>query len=88
MGAGIGATEGLYERSPRKTRNGLLGGSIGGLLGGMLFDRIVQSGAQMSGRATALVGPGISIGVLIGLAHVVLKEAWLTVLDGYRPEGN
>ena len=28
---------------------------------------------------------GISVGVLIGLAQVVLKEAWLTVLDGYRP---
>ena len=85
MGMGIGATEGLYERSPRKTRNGLIGGSIGGLLGGLLFDPIARSGAEMSGRALALVIVGISIGLLIGLAHVVLKEAWLTVLDGYRP---
>jgi pSer/pThr/pTyr-binding forkhead associated (FHA) protein len=93
MGVGIGATEGLYERSARKIRNGLIGGSIGGLLGGLLFDPIVYggshafgpSGYEMSARATALVILGISVGVFIGLAHVVLKEAWLTVLDGYRP---
>src|SRR5262249_49477850 len=28
---------------------------------------------------------GMCIGVLIGLVKVALKEAWLTVLDGYRP---
>lgn len=85
MGMGIGATEGLYERSRRKLRNGLIGGTIGGLLGGLLFDPIATAWSEMSGRATAFVVLGISIGVLIGLAHVVLKEAWLTVLDGYRP---
>jgi len=25
------------------------------------------------------------IGILIGLVKVVFKDAWLTVLDGYRP---
>jgi len=85
MGMGIGATEGLYERSRRKLRNGLIGGTIGGLLGGLLFDGIASAWSEMSGRATAFAVLGISVGVLIGLAHVVLKEAWLTVLDGYRP---
>ena len=39
----------------------------------------------MISRATAFVILGMCIGILIGLVKVVLKEAWLTVLDGYRP---
>jgi hypothetical protein len=85
MGMGIGVAEGLYEHSRRKIRNGLIGGTIGGLLGGLLFDWIAVARSDMSGRATAFVILGLSVGVLIGLTHVVLKEAWLTVLDGYRP---
>jgi hypothetical protein len=38
----------------------------------------------MTSRAVAFVVLGVSIGVLIGLAQVVLREAWLTVRDGYR----
>ena len=88
MGAGIGVVEGLYERSPAKLRNGLIGGAVGGLVGGFLFDPIVRfiaSSSGMSGRATAFVILGLFIGMLIGLVKVVFREAWLTVLDGYRP---
>ncbi len=89
MGAGIGVVEGLYERSPAKLRNGLLGGAIGGFLGGILFDPIsrmmASSSSGMSSRATAFVILGMCIGILIGLVKVVFKDAWLTVLDGYRP---
>ncbi|HEV3166094.1 MAG TPA: FHA domain-containing protein [Isosphaeraceae bacterium] len=88
MGAGIGIVEGLYERSKSKVRNGLIGGAIGGLIGGFLFDPILAAIASQTGmtsRATAFVILGMCIGVLIGLVQVVLKEAWLTVLDGYRP---
>ena len=88
MGAGIGVVEGLYERSPAKLRNGLIGGSVGGLVGGFLFDPIrgaIGSQSGMSSRATAFVILGMCIGLLIGLVKVVLKQAWLTVLDGYRP---
>lgn len=87
MGLGIGVVEGLYERSPGKIRNGLIGGGLGGLLGGMLFNPImgmIGSASGMSSRATSFVILGMCIGVLIGLAQVVLKDAWLTVLDGYR----
>ncbi|MFM9964541.1 MAG: FHA domain-containing protein [Planctomycetaceae bacterium] len=87
MGLGIGVVEGLYERSPGKLRNGLIGGGLGGLFGGMLFDPItnmIGSASGMSSRATSFVILGMCIGVLIGLAQVVLKDAWLTVLDGYR----
>lgn len=85
MGSAIGVADGLYERSARKTRNGCIGGTLGGLVGGLLFEPIAQAGAEMSGRATAFVILGLCVGGAIGLAHVVLKEAWLTVLDGYRP---
>jgi FHA domain len=88
MGAGIGVVEGLYERSPAKLRNGLIGGTVGGLIGGFLFDPIValiDSRTGMSSRATAFVILGMCIGVLIGLVKTIFRKAWLTVLDGYRP---
>lgn len=88
VGIGIGIVEGLYDRSASKLRNGLIGGALGGLLGGVLFDLIqkgVVHGSGMSSRAAGFVVLGIAIGALIGLVQVVLKDAWLTVLDGYRP---
>ncbi|HET6880381.1 MAG TPA: FHA domain-containing protein [Pirellulales bacterium] len=88
VGIGIGMVEGLYERSASKLRNGLIGGALGGLLGGVLFDVIqkaVVHGSGMASRAAGFVVLGIAIGALIGLVQVVLKDAWLTVLDGYRP---
>lgn len=88
MGMGIGMIDGLLDRSGPKVRNGLLGGALGGLLGGLLFDplqSLVSSGTGMSSRATAFVILGLAIGACIGLAQVVLREAWLTVVDGYRP---
>jgi hypothetical protein len=86
-GLGIGVVEGTYERSTSKIRNGLIGGGIGGFLGGMLFDpvqRLIATDSGMSSRAIGFVILAICIGTLVGLVQVVLKEAWLTVLDGYR----
>jgi len=88
MGLAIGGTEGFFEESRSKLRNGLIGGGIGGLLGGALFEpvsHLAASGSGMAARATAFVVLGIAIGALIGLTQLVLKEAWLTVLDGFRP---
>jgi len=85
MGLTIGSADGLYERSPIKARNGLIGGALGGFLGGLLFDPIASAGAEMSSRALAFVILGLSIGALVGLTQVVLKEAWLTVEDGFLP---
>ena len=76
---------GIWDKSRRQTRNGALGGAIGGLLGGLLFDPLTGAGSGMAARATAFVILGVSIGALVGLAQLVLKEAWLTVVDGYRP---
>lgn len=85
MGLGIGGAQGICERSASKIRNGLIGGALGGLMGGTLFGMIAGPESGMSSRATAFVVVGLSIGALIGLTHVVLKEAWLTVVDGFRP---
>jgi hypothetical protein len=87
MGLAVGSVEGLYERSGSKLRNGMIGGALGGLIGGSLFMPIqhwIAHGSGMASRATAFVILGMAIGALIGLVQVVLKQAWLTVLDGYR----
>jgi hypothetical protein len=87
MGAGIGVVEGLTERSRQKFRNGLIGGLFGGAIGGLLLDRLklmVSSELTLFSGAVAFVILGMCIGVLIGVVKVALKQAWLTVLDGYR----
>ncbi|MCI0681480.1 MAG: FHA domain-containing protein [Gemmataceae bacterium] len=86
MGLGIGGVEGLFDRSVKKIRNGLIGGAIGGFLGGLCFDPVVRFvGGNMSGRAIAFVILGMCIGLFIGLAQIILREAWLTVEQGFRP---
>src|SRR5262245_58235315 len=75
----------------RKVVNGVLGGSAGGLLGGLLF-LLLSAGWGLafgemardfwSPSATGFVALGLCIGLLIGLAQVILKEAWLKVEAG------
>ncbi len=85
MGSAIGAAEGFSRKSFHRVRNGVIGGALGGMIGGVLFDLIAGPGTEMASRACAFTTLGIAIGALIGLTHVVLKRAWLTVLDGFRP---
>jgi hypothetical protein len=78
----------------RKIVNGVLGGTIGGLLGGFLslFVRGAWSDLFQGKRDDLLWSPsalgfvvlGACIGLLIGLAQVILKEAWLRVEAGPR----
>src|SRR5262249_49863127 len=93
IGAGIGVSEGVIDRSFNKLRNGLIGGALGGFLGGVFF-RVVVAIAHASSargdfgvtsRALSFVLLGLGIGLFIGLAQVILKEAWLTVEAGFRP---
>jgi hypothetical protein len=87
LGLGVGVVEGIYDRSFRKIRNGLIGGAAGGFFGGLLFDWIYNLELTASGRssrAAAFVVLGLMIGAAIGLAQVVFRVAWLTVVDGYR----
>lgn len=85
MGLTIGAAEGLYQNSFHRARNGAIGGALGGLAGGVVFGLLARPEAEMAARASAFVALGLAIGALIGLTHVVLRRAWLTVLDGFRP---
>ncbi len=86
MGIGVGLVEGVFEQSPTKLRNGIIGGAAGGLLGGLLFDPIYYMvGSDVPSRAIGFVIVGLFIGALIGLVQVILKQAWLVVSDGYRP---
>jgi hypothetical protein len=72
----------------------LTGGTLGGVLGGVLalvilgVWRAVFSGKDAdllwSPFATGFVALGACIGLLIGLAQVILKEAWVRVEAGFK----
>ncbi|HEY7154070.1 MAG TPA: FHA domain-containing protein [Gemmataceae bacterium] len=96
-GIGIGASLGIYDllrgmmtagdmHMPlKKTLNGIYGGALGGLLGGFLFERMYPNDQiPRTDLAIGLVILGLCIGLLIGLAQVVLKEAWIKVAKGFR----
>ncbi len=77
----------------RKIAHGSLGGAIGGLLGGALY-LLIRGNFSLGGRhpddlfsssALGFVVLGICIGLLVGLAQVILKEAWVRVEAGFRP---
>src|SRR5262245_32526071 len=72
----------------------LMGGTAGGVLGGVLA-MLLKMGweSAFSGRdpdtlwsptAMGFVALGMSIGLLVGLAQVILKEAWIKVEAGFR----
>ncbi len=84
IGAGIGVSEGVFDRSFNKLRNGIIGGVLGGFLGGLFFGIVNLLGGSITNRAISFVLLGLSIGFFIGLAQVILKEAWLTVEQGFR----
>lgn len=96
-GVCIGASIGIYDlfrsllaqgetRVPlKKTLNGVYGGLMGGFLGGLPFGFLMGNPAiPRTDLAISLVILGLCIGLFIGLAQVVLKEAWLTVVQGFR----
>lgn len=73
----------------------VVGGTAGGLLGGLLSMMLVAAFTSLfSGKdrnalwtptAMGFVALGMCIGLLIGLAQVILKEAWIKVEAGFRP---
>jgi hypothetical protein len=80
----------------RKIFKGVLGGTLGGLLGGVLslllyggWKRLLGADSDLEGQlwspsAWGFVALGACIGLLIGLAQVLLKEAWIKVEAGFR----
>ncbi|HMF13811.1 MAG TPA: FHA domain-containing protein, partial [Gemmataceae bacterium] len=98
VGLAIGASIGVYDlfralasgqaarQATRKVINGIIGGVLGGLVGGVLFEWLVGAlDLPRSSLAIGLVVVGLCIGFLIGLAQVILKEAWLRVETGFKP---
>lgn len=79
----------------RKFFRCMLGGTIGGLIGGLLawvfraaFQGIMSGKAEewlWSPTALGFVILGACIGLLVGLAQVFFKEAWIKVEAGFRP---
>jgi hypothetical protein len=78
----------------KKVINGILGGTVGGIIGGILsvvlrgvwsgLFRDKPSDLLWSPSAIGFVALGMCIGLLIGLAQVILKEAWVRVEAGFR----
>jgi hypothetical protein len=76
----------------RKVLRGILGGLGGGLLGGFLYEQLLDvwdgifpgKADLWSPSATGFVVLGLCIGLWIGVAQVVLKEAWLYIEAGFR----
>ncbi|MCS7015998.1 MAG: FHA domain-containing protein [Gemmatales bacterium] len=88
----------LLARAPlkgvlRKVRNGVIGGTLGGLLGGLALVVIAQVLTPvLRGRAEPLSPAAIGwtilgalLGLFIGLAQVILRDAWVIVESGFRP---
>jgi hypothetical protein len=82
---GIGSPQ-TMRTAIHKTLNGLYGGLLGGVVGGLLFGLVPTLGGNQvrSSLNINLVILGLCIGLLIGLAQVVLKEAWVKVESGFR----
>jgi hypothetical protein len=84
-----------FRGSLKKLIKALVGGSVGGLLGGVLslVLKMVFASFFEGKDVESLWGPtawgfvalGVCIGLLIGLAQVILKEAWIKVEKGRRP---
>jgi hypothetical protein len=83
-----------WSGARKKLLNGTIGGAVGGFLGSIIY-LIVRSALGgvfskppdelLSSSAVGFVALGACIGLLIGLAQVILKEAWIRVESGFRP---
>ncbi len=77
----------------KKEMKAVIGGTAGGFIGGTLAFMLLFAWTKIfAGRenlwspyATGFVALGMCIGLLIGLAQVILKEAWVRVEAGFRP---
>lgn len=98
-GLAVGASAGVYDvllaivqrkdlrGALRKLGHGVLGGTIGGFAGSAVYTllNLAAGGGWLLPSAVGFVALGLAIGLLIGLAQVILKEAWLRVEAGFRP---
>ncbi|HEV3262806.1 MAG TPA: FHA domain-containing protein [Gemmataceae bacterium] len=84
LGSALSAGQGP-RMALRKVINGVIGGALGGFVGGLFFVMLEQvRSLPRSSLATGFVILGVCIGLLIGLAQIILKEAWIRVEQGFR----
>ncbi len=100
IGASVGTYEAMNRfvreqplgGSMQKIIKGTLGGTVGGFLGGILylvlwgiFGLIFKNASDLwSPSAAGFVALGACIGLMIGLAQVIFRQAWLRVEAGFR----
>jgi hypothetical protein len=82
------------QGAKKKLLKGLIGGTVGGVIGGILslllgaawagILKVVDRDTAWSPTAWGFVALGMCIGLLVGLAQVILKEAWIKVEKGRR----
>jgi hypothetical protein len=72
----------------------LVGGTFGGIMGGVIALALRLIAGSLTTRnidglwcpvALGFISIGACIGLLVGLAQVILKEAWIKVEAGFRP---
>lgn len=73
----------------------VVGGTMGGILGGLIalglkilvrqLFKNTNTEALWTPTALGFIALGACIGLLVGLAQILLKEAWIRVEAGYRP---
>src|SRR5438874_1507735 len=82
MAWGLAFAAGLTESASvsQYTRSMLIAGILG-----LLFELPKSEWLPRTALAVGLAILGLCIGLLIGLAQVILKEAWLRVESGFRP---
>ena len=78
----------------RKFIKCLVGGTIGGILGGTIAVALRIIAAKITDKdpeslwtpsAYGFIAIGACIGLLVGLAQIILMEAWIKVEAGFRP---
>jgi hypothetical protein len=84
----VGSIRGKQDRRSARAKLAkcLGGGALGGFVGG-LFAFLGREALGSSWRfptAAGFVALGLCIGLLVGLAQVILKEAWIRVETGFR----
>jgi len=84
-----------FGGSVKKVIKCVIGGTIGGIVGGIVADAVRTLGtvvfrdknpdALWSPTAIGFIAIGACIGLLVGLAQIILKDAWIRVEAGFRP---
>ena len=79
---------GAFKKFTKCVIGGAIGGVVGGLIAftlGELAANLIQKANLWTPTALGFIAIGACIGLLVGLAQVMLKEAWIRVEAGFRP---